>query len=213
MVRHLIGLNDDWLTGNLEVYASPEWTRAVRSSASLTTATGDLAGAWEERAAAFERFLDDPTSLGHLPESIRTVIGTLPTTTFPGGIVVDLSQHTADVRSSLDIDPRPTEATLATCNRGMLGSLRYVWKLMELPSTEIVATDTGEAYRLGSEPYAVRLEAPSYEIFRTVGGRRTAEQTAELSWHGPPDAIAAAIDHLVVPFFARPAESVELPDG
>jgi uncharacterized protein (TIGR03083 family) len=210
VVRHLIGLNDDWLTGNLEVYASPEWTsRQVERFAA--TPTGGLANAWDKRAATFERFLDDPTSLDHLPESIRTVIGAFPTTTFPGGIVVDLSQHTADVRSSLGIDPHPPEATLATCNRGMLGSLRYVWKLKELPSTQIVASDTGEAYRLGSEPHALRLEAPSYEIFRTVGGRRTTKQTAALSWRGPADAVASVTDHLVVPFFARPAESVELP--
>jgi uncharacterized protein (TIGR03083 family) len=207
VVRHLIGLCDDWLTGRLEVYASPEWT-AQQVAAFASVPTQELRSEWDLRSTRFCAFLDDPTSADHLGDMVRTVIGTFPTSSFPGGIVVDLTQHVADVSSALGRDPMVDPDDVAVCNRSMSFSLGRAWRHFGVPSVIIRTTDSGEEYALGDDP-TLKLEATSFDLFRTLGGRRAAAQTQALDWTGSADDIAAVSPLLTVPFFAAPEQPVE----
>jgi len=203
VVRHLIGLNDNWLTASLEIYASPEWTNRQVEMFADTPPAG-LAEQWERRSGALEAMLDNHEAHAHLPDSIATVVGTFPTSTFPPGVVVDVAQHGSDIRFALGLDPKPSEPTLTTANRILVSGLKGVWRSLKLPSLSIASADTNERFHLGAHEPNVTLRAPSYDLFRSFGGRRTRAQVAELAWSGHPEQIELLLDRVVVPFFATP---------
>lgn len=207
VVRHLIGLSDDWLTGRLEIYASPEWT-AQQVAAFSSVPVKELRTEWDARAAGLSAFLDAPEAATHLPEKIRTMIGAVPTSTFPGGIVVDLSQHVADLASALGREQVVDPDNVATCNRSILSGLRRAWRHFDVASVAINTTDSGEQYVLGDEP-ELELRATSFDLFRTLGGRRTMTQTQQLAWTGDVDEVSAVAARLTSPFFAAPQQEAE----
>jgi len=222
VVRHLSGLADDWLNARLEIYASPEWTaRQVEEFADAEWPA--LADVWAELASEFEPLLDemsqDEAARGEahraraLPETITTVIGSFPTRGFPGGVVTDAAQHAVDIRTALDLDPRIDTDITRACNRGLLSSIKHLWKVAELPCIEIRVTDTNERHQLGGETPAATVSLSAHELFRSLGGRRSRQQLLELDWVGEQQAVVVAADRLVVPFFAVPPSEVEPSTG
>lgn len=211
LVAHLVGLADDWLTGNLEVYASSEWTdRQVEAFGGLTLQ--ELADAWHERADRFGAFLDNPSSADHLPEKILTVVGEFPVSTFPAGILIDATQHAADICSALEVDPTPGEPALAFCNKVLSRSTSYVWSKNGLPPIHFAATESGQELWIGDPDNTVLdLNCSSFELFRCFGGRRTREQMVALDWRGDRVAIDSVVEHLVSPFFKLPVAVVDEP--
>jgi len=207
VVRHLIGLCDDWLTGRLEVYASADWT-AEQVAHFADTPARDLRREWDTRAVRLGEILDDP-SARHLPAAITTSIGRLPTASFPGGVLVDLAQHSADVTSAANMQPVLAPETVTGCNRAMTWSIGQMWLQAELPTVAVRTNDGGEEYQLGDGDPMATLEVASYDLFRTLGGRRTIEQTTALDWTGNHEAIATVAPRLVVPFFSGPSELAE----
>lgn len=206
VVRHLTGLADDYLTGNLEVYASPEWTSAqVARFADL-----DLAGiidAWAERGPAFARILDDIGSADHVPEQITTVVGRFPSGTFPPGVCVDANQHVADVAAALDAEVPIPDDRMDLMSKQMLGNIGLLWPMLEGP--RLTVRTPGLERTLEGAGDGVTLQASSLDLFRSLGGRRTADQILALDWTGAADDVATAATNLVVPFFQAPVEPVE----
>lgn len=210
LVRHGAGLGQDWLTARLEVYASAEWTNdQVARFADQSVA--EVAERWRAMGPDMEALLDDMAGADGLPEAVTTVVGRFPISTFGPGIVVDLTLHVADLHAALDLASPIPQSTLETCNRIMSGGLRGVWAANpELASVTLQATDGGQELALtGPGPDTVTGSGSTYDLFRSLGGRRTTAQIRALDWRGPDAAVDQVVAHLVVPFFAAPTTESE----
>ena len=207
VIRHLLGLTDNWLTADLEIYASPEWTsRQVEawSSAPLD----ELFAEWTERGDRFAAMLDDLAAVETLPEVVTTVIGPVPTKTFGGGILGDLTQHCYDVASALEAEMPDPLATIPMQTRRLTGRVHLQWKPAGHEPVRIVSEEEGELGVIGGKEADVTLTAPTIDLFRSMGGRRTAEQIQALDWNPTPPPVAALSD-FVIRFFTLPTEQVE----
>ncbi len=205
VVRHLTGLSDDWLKGNLEVYASPEWTSAqVERFADL--AVSEVAAEWAERSPKFEAILDNPTAADHLPASILTVVGPSPLAHFPAGVLVDTVLHHTDVAAAVGARASLDEPTLALTNRALGATIRQRWSKQQLPSVMIRVSDTAQEVKLaGDDSRSLALELSSLDLLLGFGGRKSVTQLQEMDWTGDEELVARVAPALVVPFFSAPS--------
>jgi uncharacterized protein (TIGR03083 family) len=105
-----------------------------------------------------------------------------------GAPVLDLAAHLDDLREALGIPPTPECPVTVFGFRGFrawLGERISVTGLAPLGLMD--ATDPATTWVVGGEadPGAT-LEAPGYELFRAISGRRRLEDVRSWSWRGDP---------------------------
>jgi hypothetical protein len=169
LVAHLVGLAGDMADGNLDGWATDEWTarhveRFGRGEAD------DL----------LERWGDLTPRLAGLPP-----FGTVPATAFAFG---DAVVHEADLRPVLDPGSRVPELPVAMAIAAGVGRWRSVLGEAGVPALHLTVPGLRDWW-LGdaADPRAVDVEAPAYEVFRALYGRRSREQVAAWSWSAPPE--------------------------
>jgi hypothetical protein len=179
VLSHLVGVPEDVVHGRLDGIASDAWTQAQvdrRRSASAA----DLLAEWDEYGPQFE------IMLGEAPDEIV------------GQAIFDAGTHELDLLNALGIvGARDSEAVrvgwdwiVDARTRGGAHAICFVIEDREQVS--------------GAGDLVARVEAPRFELFRAVSGRRTAAEIATYGWDREPDPPVL----LAADFFALPAASI-----
>jgi len=166
VLAHLAGLCEDWVAQNLDGYGSGEWTEAqIRRFAG--DAPVEIIRRWEAAVEDFSALPDDP------------VMGPPSRWAFGDGVI-----HEADLRGALDRGRVPHDA-MALSLKGSISRWRQVLAGAGTPSLLLHMRDLRD-WRLGSpdDPGAVSVEAPAYEVFRALAGRRSRAQVGSWDWQG-----------------------------
>lgn len=179
VLSHLVGVTEDVVNGRLDGLASDEWTQAQVDRRRAASAA-DLLAEWEEFGPRFEAML------GGAPAEIA------------GQALFDAGTHEHDLRNALGVTgARDSEAI----------SVGWDWIIdvrtrANAPAIRFVVEE-GEAVS-GVGDVVARVEAPRFELFRAVSGRRTAQEIGRYAWDREPDASLL----LVADFFSIPEHSI-----
>ena len=205
VVAHLAGLAGDWVGGNLDGYASEEWT-AAQVAARVDRSPGSLAAEWAHHGDELESLLRDPASTG-LPEPLITAFGPVPAIAWPDIIVTDLALHEHDIRGAVAVPGARDSLAVRIAMRSHVGLLRFIGAARQLPNLLLWPTDHDTTYPIGRGDAEIVLTASLFELFRATGGRRSSAQIATMNWSDDPGPWA---QHLVMPSYTVPeADLVE----
>jgi len=188
LVAHLAGSAVDIVNGNLDGVTTDPWTSAqvlAREDATLP----ELLAEWTTAATILE------AALAVEPKGILRLM------------VLDIVVHEHDVRGALG----------APGGRDSL-ALRWLWQSPErlchsrietaglAPLHLVLVSDTGTQRRCtaGSGAGGAVVRAPEFELFRTLTGRRSAEQILGYEWEGDPTGYLMVLS----PFGPLPVENV-----
>lgn len=164
VVAHLSGVTADINAGNLDGVATDAWT-ARQVDARRDWSLDRLLEEWDTEAA-----------------KVEAVMATLPEVAM-GQMTMDAATHEQDIRGGLE---RPGARD---CDAVAIG---FDWGVALLASmadqadtTLLIETDAGSAMA-GSGARQVGLRVERYELFRTMTGRRSADQIRAFDWDGEP---------------------------
>ncbi len=174
VVAHLAGLCEDWVNHRLDGYASERWTADQVSRHDRSTCE-EMFDAWRDAMVAFTN-LREP------------FLGLPPARWAFGDAVV----HEADVRGALGADRVPDDAVLLSL-QGTMQRWKQVLSGAGAPLLRVRSPD-GPEWWLGGrdDPNGMVLEAPLYELFRGLCGRRSRGQAMGWAWSADPEPIVAA---------------------
>ena len=169
VVGHLAGLCEDWVDHRLDGYASERWTDAQVSRAYDETLEQVLER-WRKAAERLAQLEDDP------------VMG--PPTRWAFG---DAITHEADIRGALHAGRVPFDDVLLSL-KGSIARWRETLRDASTPTLLLRAPDARDWW-LGvrDDPMTFVAEAPAYEFFRALSGRRSPSQVRKWKWSGNPD--------------------------
>jgi uncharacterized protein (TIGR03083 family) len=164
-VAHLYGVVSDILEGNLDGVGTAPWADdQVRRFAPW--GLRQLLERWNEASPAVE-------AMG----------GGFPARS-TAQFVFDACTHEHDIRGALG---RPGGRGSDSVHVGLAfiaGALDGLVTEGRLPGVELDSPDFHAV--LGEPPVPVRLSAPTFELFRSFGGRRSPAQFRSLAWEGDP---------------------------
>ena len=162
VVAHLVGVPDDVVNGRLEGIATDPWTQAqVDKRADLATA--DLLSEWEANGPAFEAML------AAAPAEIA------------GQALFDAATHEHDLRHALGA-PGARESD----------AISMAWEWIVDARTRggehaLCFVIDGDEQVSGTGDVVARIEAPRFELFRAVSGRRAAAEIEQYKWDRDPE--------------------------
>lgn len=181
LIAHLVGLAEDVASGNVDGYASDDWTEAQverRAGQSITSMLDE----WDELAEALvDRFEDLPTALH-------------------SAIVVDIVEHEQDLHEALRQSDTDRHGRVEVALSSLIGGLRGVHARSGLPSYRIEATDW-RTWNIGTDEPVGELRAHSNLLLRALAGRRPRTEVAALDWTMDPEPF---LDHFLFPTFRWP---------
>jgi len=178
VLSHVVGINVDLRTLNFSAADPESWT-AAQVESRRDRGLEDVAREWDREAPIFEQGLRD---FGYELGS---------------HFVGDLLQHYCDVTHALE-RPRPSdEQRLAVALDFYLTSFEEDLEQEKIGSVEVTVAD--EHWTAGSGNTVAAISAPRYEMFRTLGGRRSEEQIRGLDWRGDVDAVMPVISRYPLP--------------
>ncbi|MEA2435341.1 MAG: hypothetical protein QOG54_2798 [Actinomycetota bacterium] len=168
LVAHVTGICTDILEGKYEGVGQDEWTRAqVEARRDLPLA--EIVAEWDEQAPKVEEVLD---TVFHPAVAAMTLS--------------DLVTHEQDLRGALNApgarDTRDFELALEADTRTVGRKL----KKTELPALRVIAGD-GLEWAIGNGEPQGEVKGDPFELFRTMGGRRTRDQARSLEWSIDPE--------------------------
>jgi uncharacterized protein (TIGR03083 family) len=174
VVAHLTGICADVLAGNTEGVATDPWT-AAQVSARRGRSMEDLLAEWSETAPQVEA----------VAEAFPPELGTQ--------WIADLTTHEHDIRTA-------TGHPGARDSAGVETGLDFVVTIglqpsiaaLGLPPIEVRAGDKAWPSTPGDAVGV--LDAPPFELFRALTGRRSAAQICRLSWSVDPERYLAAFE-------------------
>ena len=168
VVAHLTGLCEDWVEGRLEGYASDSWTASQVERYSEWSVAGIITR-WRDLSDQFAALGEDP------------LMGPPSRWAFGDAVI-----HEADVRGSLMAGRVPQDAVLLAL-KGSIGRWRHTLQPSEVPSLHLRTVEDRDWW-LGDadDPYAAEVEAPLYEVFRALAGRRSEAQVRAWTWSRDP---------------------------
>ena len=181
VLAHVVGITADLNAGNLgQNVSGDEWTDAqVRSRRGRTLA--DLADEWERES---ERFAEGIRLFGY-------EIGS--------HYVGDLLQHESDVRHAVGLAPPSDDLTLAVATDFYIDAFHR--GLSDARAGTVVIHSGHETFITGTGPTVATLTASRYELFRSLGGRRSANQIRKLDWEGDAGAIVPLVSQYPPPHY------------
>ena len=171
VLAHLTGLCEDWVNHRLDRYASGQWT-ADQVSRHRRSTCGEILQAWGDTMRQFGT-LGDP------------FLGLPPARWAFGDAVV----HEADVRGALGAGRVPDDAVLLSLGDSM-ARWEQVLSRASGPTLRVQSPE-GSSWWVGTrdDPNAILVDAPVYELFRGVGGRRSLDQVVAWNWAADPEPI------------------------
>lgn len=180
VVAHLTGLCEDWVAHRLDGYASEQWT-AAQVARFASCSVPELLERWDVAAESFVALPEDAV----MGPPARWAFG-------------DAVTHEADLRGALRRGRVPQDA-VALALKGSIARWRQLLADANAPTLLLRSLDLREWW-LGTpgEPDAVVVEAPAYEVFRALAGRRSEDQVR--SWHWSDDSYAYLKLGLPYPF-------------
>jgi hypothetical protein len=183
-LAHVVGVAADLNAQDFGRGDPEAWTAAQVASRRHQTVT-DLGAEWDREGVQFEAGL---RLFGY--ELGSHYVG-------------DLLQHTGDVRHALGMARPADDDALVAALDFYLTSFDETLTEAQLGAVEV--TVDGEHWTLGSGPVVASVSADRYELFRSLGGRRSEAQVRALHWQGDADAIVP----LVSRYPLQPAPIVE----
>ena len=182
LYAHLVGVAEDFVSGNLDQVATEPWTAAqVERRRSKTVE--EIAADWADISAAADRLLDElPRGLGE-------------------AFIADAVTHEHDLRGALGRPGgRDSDAVWIALDR----YVRFFGKKVKDAGLPAVRVRAGEREWLAGvgEP-GPELEGDPYEIFRAIAARRRGDEIRSLRWRGDPSPYVP-----LFPVFSLPATSV-----
>lgn len=208
VVAHLAGTCSDVLAGNLDGVTTEPWTTA-QVDARRGRTIEEVLEEWGTAAPQVEALAE------HFPGRMGTQW------------VLDGASHEHDIRGALGAPGARDSAAIAMALEFMLGGLGASIVLRGLPPLEVRAdgvswvvggegeTDT-QAVVMGADPplntvgaeaAEATVEASSFELFRALTGRRSADQVRKFIWTGDAEAYLPAFEF--GPFKTATADVVE----
>ena len=159
LVAHVAGVAADALHSRLANAGAPEWTAAqVVERAGRPIA--DVLEEWRECAAKLDPVVEP-------------------------GVVRDLLIHEADLSGALGVTDAPPAEAVSWVLDFALGDLGRRIDEAGLPGLRIAFE--GEERVVGQTAPGGTLVAPSWELFRSLAGRRSRAQVRRYAWEGDPD--------------------------
>jgi uncharacterized protein (TIGR03083 family) len=158
LLAHQAGVARDFVDGNLEGAPSPAWT-AAHVDTRRDRPAGSVLDEWDEYGSRLEDLVRSGDRPGRLLNNPY----------------VEAAVHCADLNAVVPAGRPSRDAWLAAlefCLRHDKGD--------EPGLLHIVTEDAG--YELGSGDLVAEVKADSYELFRAVYGRRSADQIESWSW-------------------------------
>jgi uncharacterized protein (TIGR03083 family) len=174
VVGHLAGLCEDWVNHHLEGYASDDWTAAqVDRFSSLTL--DEVFDRWYSASELLVKLENDP------------VMG--PPTRWAFG---DAIIHEADIRGAVGAERVPDEWVLVAL-KGSISRWRKVLSQAKSPTLLLRAPDARDWWvGVHNDPEVTVVEAPAYEFFRALAGRRSRNQMTHWKWSRDAEPYLAA---------------------
>ncbi len=203
VVRHLTGLAVDLTNGVLDGYASDEWTDAqvvARREMTLEDVLVEWAGVLGRASA----LLDDVESLG-LPDQVRSAAGVFPAKALAPMAIGDILHHEFDLRNAYSDASGRDLMDLHFVAAGHVRSIRPNFEKQGLQTIRIESTDSGMGWDVGYGDPAATLSASSFEIMRSIGGRRTRSEMLAMGWDNDAEPF---IDAMVISYMAMPETSL-----
>ena len=168
MLGHLVGVAQDWVSGRLDHYGSPDWT-----SHQVRRHSGD------DQAELFEAW---STALDQLDNAApHPVMGFAWRWLFG-----DALAHEADLYETLDPQRRPPPAAVAAGLAGSIGRWRDHLSEAAAPPLEIVVHGVRSWWVGRPADDHVTLWADAYDVWRFLCGRTSRERVEELAWSHDP---------------------------
>jgi uncharacterized protein (TIGR03083 family) len=189
VLAHLTGVCADVLAGNIEGVATDPWT-ADQVERRRDVPLDEIVKEWSETAPQVEAMAEH----------------------FPGRAaeqwVYDLTTHEHDIRGALSQPGARDSDALAVglefvVTMGMASSIAA----RGLPPLRVNAGDREWVIGGDDAGHPNELEAEPFELFRAMGGRRSASQIRSYRWNCEPDVYVAAFTY--GPFTTRPTDLVE----
>jgi uncharacterized protein (TIGR03083 family) len=179
VVAHVVGITADLNAGRFGPDAPDAWT-AQQVAARRDRSIDDLAREWDTEAPTFCEGL--------------ALFGYEMGSHFLG----DLVQHVADVHHALGRPRRPDDdEALVVATDFYLDSFHR--SLLDAAVGTVVAVVDAERWELGAGKVVAEVRAGRFELFRALGGRRSAAQIRSLAWIGDVDRVAELVSRYGVP--------------
>jgi hypothetical protein len=164
------GVADDVLGGRLEGAGTDPWT-AAQVAARGDKPTGDVLAEWNSIAPQLEAVLDSFGPAGHQ-------------------LVMDTVTHEHDLRLALGA---PGERASDAVAIG-LGWLVAAFQGATGAPVEVVETDGAQrTWAPPSGAAVATVRGSSFDLLRSLSGRRTLDEVRSLSWDGDVDAVLPSI--------------------
>jgi len=197
VVRHLSGISSDIVDRVFDGFASEQWTQA-QIDARADLAYEDVVAEWAGTVDAAAEALDAPPSDG-LPDRIPSALGPVPLAALGPMAISDIVQHEFDLRNAYGDTTGRDLMDIHVVAAGHVRQIRGRFAAQGLPTIRVESTDSGMGWDVGyDEPVAV-LRAPSFQIMRAIGGRRTRGEMLAMGWDGDPEPF---VDAMVLPHLA-----------
>jgi uncharacterized protein (TIGR03083 family) len=197
VVRHLAGLSADISNNVFEGFASEAWTdQQIQDRAEMTIE--QVIEEWDASIDGAGSVLDDVASLD-LPERIPSAMGVIPVTAIAEMTISDILHHEFDLRNAYGDSSGRDLPEVHMSAAGHVRSLRSLFAAVGLPTLRIEATDSGQGWNVGRDDAVATLSATSFELMRSIGGRRTRDEILALDWSGDGERF---VDSIVLPHLA-----------
>ena len=178
VLAHVVGITVDLNHEDFGQGDPAGWTRAQVERRRDAT-VDDLAAEWDREAPLFETGL---RLFGH--DMGAHYLG-------------DLLQHVLDVHTSLGTRATVDHEVLAVATDFYLRSVEETLVTEEIGAVEVQVD--GESWRLGDGDVVASVAGTRFEIFRSLGGRRTIDEIRSLDWAGDVDRVLPLLSRYPTP--------------
>ena len=188
VVAHLTGVCADVLDGRLDGVATDGWT-AAQVDARRGRSLDEVLGEWADVGSKIAAIVDD----------------------FPGWsgpqLVTDLTTHEVDVFTALGRAPQVSPQRLRVCLDFLVGTVMDEGA-RGFGRGPLEVRAGGERWVVGAGEHPVAsLDAPAFELFRALTGRRSSAQIGRFGWSEEPTPYLPLFG--LGPFSVRETELVE----
>jgi uncharacterized protein (TIGR03083 family) len=183
VVAHLSGIAADINAGNLDGVATDAWT-ARQVDARRDWSIDEILDEWDTEAS-----------------KVEAIMATLPVVAV-GQMTMDAATHEQDIRGGLE---RPGARHCDAIAVGLDWAVPMLTSTVDPAGATLRIETGGGSHTVGTGDRQFAVRADRYELFRTMTGRRSADQIRAFEWDGD-----AAPELLVLPIFTpRPTPLVE----
>jgi len=182
LFAHVVGIALDFSTGNVAEVGQPDWTQSQvdsRREKSVDELIEEWSPTAEQVAGAME----------HIHPAMA------------GLTLADVVVHEHDLRGAVgrhgNRDGAPLDLSLNTYARW--ANRRF--KEKDLPALEVRAG--GSSWNIGVGDVQGTVEAPPFEMFRALSGRRTDDEVRAFTWTGDADTLAPLVSN-----YGKPSTSL-----